>query len=149
MQQNFLRILRAFDACGRATLDLNALASHLAEPPAALRATVAQLVQEGFLRSADSPDEFRRTEAALLALAGPRDATLYTRRGCHLCDDAKAVILPLLREFGGTLREVDVDSDPALRDAYSNDVPVIFLGSRKVAKHRVDPRQFRRQLASS
>jgi hypothetical protein len=33
-----------------------------------------------------------------------------------------------------------------LRERYTNDVPVIFLGSRKIAEHRLDPVQFRRQL---
>jgi glutaredoxin len=81
-----------------------------------------------------------------LAHAAPLDVTLYTRAGCHLCEEAKAVMAPLLAEFGATLREVDVDSDPALRARYGNDVPVIFLGRRKAAKHRVDAAQFRRRL---
>ena len=72
--------------------------------------------------------------------------TLYTRPGCHLCEEAKAVIAPLLRESGATLREVNVDEDPALKERYSWDVPVIFIGARKAAKHRVNAEQFRRQL---
>jgi glutaredoxin len=76
----------------------------------------------------------------------PLEATLYTRPGCHLCEEAKAQIAPLLRAAGVVLREVNIDADPALRDQYGFDVPVIFLGARKVAKHRVDLRQFRRQL---
>jgi glutaredoxin len=81
-----------------------------------------------------------------IARAGPREVTLYTRPGCHLCDEAKAVIAPLVREFGATLREVNVDADPVLRERYGGDVPVIFLGARKAAKHRVNAEQFRRQL---
>lgn len=76
----------------------------------------------------------------------PLVVTLYTRAGCHLCEEAKAQIAPLLREFGAELREVDIDADPALRAEYDYDVPVIFLGDQKVAKHRVDLAQFRRQL---
>ncbi len=72
--------------------------------------------------------------------------TLYTRAGCHLCEEAKQQMAPLLAEFAAELREVDVDADPTLRERYTNDVPVIFLGERKVAKHRVDLPQFRRQL---
>ncbi len=78
--------------------------------------------------------------------AAPLVVTLYTRAGCHLCDEAKQQMAPLLAEFGAALREIDVDSDPALRERYTNDVPVIFLGERKVAKHRVDLAQLRRQL---
>ena len=85
-------------------------------------------------------------EDARLAAAGPRDVTLYTRPGCHLCDQAKAAIAPLLSECGATLREVNIDEDAALKERYGWDIPVIFIGARKVAKHRVDPAQFRRQL---
>jgi glutaredoxin len=76
----------------------------------------------------------------------PRDVTLYTRPGCHLCEEAKAAITPLLREFGAILREVNIDEDPELRERYGWDVPVIFIGQHKAAKHRVDVVQFRRQL---
>jgi len=86
------------------------------------------------------------SEDARLAAAGPREVTLYTRPGCYLCEEAKAAMTPLLREFGATLREVNIDEDAALRERYGWDVPVIFLGARKVAKHRVDLEQFRRQL---
>ena len=74
------------------------------------------------------------------------EVTLYTRKGCHLCDEAKSQMAPLLREFGARLREVDIDADESLRALYDVDVPVIFLGERKVAKHRLDLAQFRRQL---
>ena len=86
------------------------------------------------------------SEDSRLTAAGPREVTLYTRPGCHLCEEAKAAMAPLLREFGATLREVNIDEDAALRERYGWDVPVIFLGARKVAKHRVDVEQFRRQL---
>ena len=84
---------------------------------------------------------------AVRADARSREVILYTRPGCHLCDDAKAAIAPLLREFRATLREINIDDDPALKALYGSDVPVIFLGARKAAKHRVDLKQFRRQLA--
>ena len=74
------------------------------------------------------------------------EVTLYTRKGCHLCEEAKEQMAPLLREFGARLREVDIDADESLRALYDVDVPVIFLGERKVAKHRLDLAQFRRQL---
>ena len=85
-------------------------------------------------------------EDARLAARGPRDVTLYSRPGCHLCEEAKAAIAPLLREFGAVLREVNIDEDAVLRERYGWDIPVIFLGQHKAAKHRVDLAQFRRQL---
>jgi glutaredoxin len=85
-------------------------------------------------------------EDTRLAASGPRDVTLYTRPGCHLCDDAKSAIAPLLQEFGATLHEVNIDNDPVLKERYGWDIPVIFIGQRKVAKHHVDVEQFQRQL---
>lgn len=79
-------------------------------------------------------------------IGGSLEVTLYTRPGCHLCDEAKSQMAPLLAEFGARLREVNIDADPELRERYNVDVPVIFLADRKIAKHRIDPKQFRRQL---
>lgn len=85
-------------------------------------------------------------EDARLASAGPREVTLYTRPGCHLCEEAKTAIAPLLAEFGAVLREVNIEEDPVLKERYTWDIPVIFIGLRKVAKHRVNAALFRRQL---
>ena len=88
----------------------------------------------------------KHAEDARLAAAGPHDVTLYTRPGCHLCEEAKAAIVPLLREFGAALREVNIEGDAVLEGRYGWDIPVIFIGARKAAKHRVNVEQFRRQL---
>ena len=85
-------------------------------------------------------------EDAKLARGGPRDVTLYSRPGCHLCEEAKVAIAPLLREFGAVLREVNIDEDAILKERYGWDIPVLFIGAHKAAKHRVDLAQFRRQL---
>ena len=92
------------------------------------------------------PETYARTEDGRLQLAGPRDVTIYSRPGCHLCEEAKKQIAPLLAEFGARLTEINIDEDADLRAKYDYDVPVIFLGARKAAKHRVDLKQFRRQL---
>ena len=84
-----------------------------------------------------------------LAGAGTREVTLYTRPGCHLCEEAKSAIAPLLRECGAVLREVNIEGDAVLEERYGLDIPVIFIGSRKAAKHRVNVEQFRRQLGES
>jgi glutaredoxin len=81
-----------------------------------------------------------------LGASGSRDVTLYSRPGCHLCEEAKAAIAPLLREFKAVLHEVNVEEDPLLQERYGWDIPVIFIGRHKAAKHRVDLAQFRRQL---
>lgn len=76
------------------------------------------------------------------------ELTLYTRAGCHLCEEAKQQLAPLVREFGLIYSEVDVDSDPALTARFGEEVPVVFLNERKVAKFRVDVKPLRRRLES-
>lgn len=135
------KILAAFDRPGALVLSLADFGE-----PAAVCGAVAQLVERGWLRPAETPGAYARTEDGRLQIAGPRDVTIYSRPGCHLCEEAKMQIAPLLREFGARLTEINIDEDAQLRARYDYDVPVIFLGARKAAKHRVDPVQFRRQL---
>jgi glutaredoxin len=85
-------------------------------------------------------------EDVRLSAAHPLDVTVYSRPGCHLCDEAKIVIQPLISEFGASLREVNIDEDSEIAERYCWDIPVVFIGPHKAAKHRVDPLQFRRQL---
>jgi glutaredoxin len=135
------KILAAFDRPAAHTLSL----ADFGEDAATDR-TVANLVERGFLRATDKPGTYARTEDGRLQLAGPRDVTIYSRPGCHLCEEAKQQIAPLLAEFGARLSEINIDDDAQLRARYDYDVPVIFLGARKAAKHSVDLAQFRRQL---
>jgi len=44
------------------------------------------------------------------------------------------------------MEEVNIDDDPALRDRYGNDIPVIFINGVKVFKHRVDSLEFKGKL---
>ena len=85
-------------------------------------------------------------EDVRLRTTGALEITLYTRPGCHLCEEAKATIGPLVEEFGARLREVNIDEDRDLTDRYGWDIPVLFVGTRKVAKHRVNLERFRRCL---
>ncbi|MGH9862002.1 MAG: glutaredoxin family protein, partial [Candidatus Acidiferrales bacterium] len=55
---------------------------------------------------------------------------------------------PLVREFGLGLREVDVDTDPELKARFGEELPVLFLDDRKVAKYRVDVARLRHTLES-
>jgi glutaredoxin len=135
------KILSAFDRPGARTLPLAEFGD-----TAEVRGVVALLMERGWLRGAGKSDAYELAEDGRLQLAGPRDVTLYSRPGCHLCEQAKSQIAPLLAEFGAALTEINIDEDPILRARYDYDVPVIFLGARKAAKHRVDLAQFRRQL---
>jgi hypothetical protein len=83
----------------------------------------------------------RRPEAA----AVPR-VVLYHRDGCHLCDDALAVLDRERRRHGFTLEVVDVDGDPGLVDAFGDHVPVVAVNGRVRFRGVINPVLLRRLL---
>jgi glutaredoxin-like protein DUF836 len=87
----------------------------------------------------------RAVKASTEPHSGP-DVTLYSKVGCHLCEEAKSAIAPLLREFRATLREIYIEGDAILMERFGCDIPVIYIGRKKAAKHRVNLERFRRQL---
>jgi glutaredoxin len=70
------------------------------------------------------------------------EITLYTRAGCHLCDEAKQV----LQDAQAIFQEVDIDTDLDLRARFNEEVPVVFVAGKKAFKYRVDPAELRRKL---
>jgi glutaredoxin len=75
------------------------------------------------------------------------EVTLITRVGCHLCEVAETQLRALAAELGFGYREVDVDASPALRDEYSDRVPVIVLDGKEHGYWRVEEQRLRRALA--
>jgi len=74
--------------------------------------------------------------------------TIYTRPGCHLCDDMKAVIKRVAQASPQpvTLEEIDISSDPELERRYGEEIPVLLLANRKIAKYRIADRDLTRML---
>lgn len=77
----------------------------------------------------------------------PRVVVL-SRAGCHLCDVALDVVAQVCADLGEDYAVVDIDSDPALRARHSDDVPVVSVDGRVIARWRVSPQQVRVALAS-
>ncbi|MDZ5622694.1 glutaredoxin family protein [Nocardioides bizhenqiangii] len=73
--------------------------------------------------------------------------TLYSRPGCHLCDDARAVITAVCAELGEEYVEISIDDDPALQSRFAEEIPVTFVDGRQHDFWRVDPARLRRALA--
>ena len=67
---------------------------------------------------------------------------IYSRPGCHLCDEAKAVIKGAGCSDRFTLEEVNIDSDAELLEKYKHDIPVIAIDGVESFIHRVDPQEF-------
>ncbi|HEX6928232.1 MAG TPA: glutaredoxin family protein [Gammaproteobacteria bacterium] len=66
------------------------------------------------------------------------ELTLYSRPGCHLCDDMATALLPLLRPAGHTLQTVDIDTDPDLQHRYGWRIPVLVLDGEVICEGRLD-----------
>ena len=79
--------------------------------------------------------------------AEPR-ITFYSRLGCHLCDDARAVVARVCADLGESFVEVDVDSDPDLEDRFGEEVPVTFVDGRQHDFWRVDEGRLRAALGA-
>ena len=72
--------------------------------------------------------------------------TLYGRPGCHLCDDARAVIARGCDDLGESFTEVDIDSDPVLLDRFGHEIPVTFVDGAQHDFWRVDETRLRAAL---
>lgn len=68
---------------------------------------------------------------------------VYSRPGCHLCDEAKAAIENSNCSDRFTLEEVNIESDRELLEKYKYDIPVITIDGVETFIHRVDPKEFR------
>ena len=71
---------------------------------------------------------------------------IYSKPGCHLCDEAKAEIVKLRSRFTLEIHEVNVEEDPSLSEKYRYEVPVVFINGRKVFKYKVDGEKLARRL---
>ena len=72
--------------------------------------------------------------------------TLYTRAGCHLCEDAKAVLDAARCKADFRLEVKDIDGDPELRRLYTDEVPVIAIDGKKAFKYRLTVDEFLKKL---
>jgi glutaredoxin len=74
--------------------------------------------------------------------------TLYSRPGCHLCDELKAVVARVARTTPLALDEIDISTNPALEANYGLEIPVLLVNGKVAAKYRVGEDELRRILAA-
>lgn len=74
---------------------------------------------------------------------------IYSKKGCHLCDEAKEK----LREFAGRypleIFEIDIEKDSEIFAKYQYEIPVVFLEGRKLFKFRIDDRKLEKAIRSA
>jgi len=74
--------------------------------------------------------------------------TVYSREDCHLCEEALDTIRGVRADVpvDVVVEVVDVDTDPALREAYGDRVPYVLVDDRPAFKFRVDAEALRERL---
>jgi hypothetical protein len=74
--------------------------------------------------------------------------TLYSRPGCHLCDEMKAVVQRAVHAMAApiSIEEIDISTDAALEARYGLEIPVLLIDGRKAAKFRVTDGELLRVL---
>ncbi|MDQ6640953.1 MAG: glutaredoxin family protein [Actinomycetota bacterium] len=71
---------------------------------------------------------------------------LYSKPGCHLCDDARAVIERVCADLGTSYDEVDITTSPDLVRDYGEEIPVTLVDGARHDFWRVDEQRLRRAL---
>ena len=74
--------------------------------------------------------------------------TLYSKPGCHLCDDARAVIERVCADVGESFVEVSILDDPELQRRYAEEIPVTLVDGAQHDFWRVDESRLRAALAA-
>ncbi|QTX03612.1 glutaredoxin family protein [Agromyces archimandritae] len=79
--------------------------------------------------------------------------TLIGKPGCHLCDDARAVVGEVVEEVRAgrrapsiTVEERSIEDDAGLAAKYAEEIPVVLVDGRMHAYWRVDPERLRKAL---
>jgi glutaredoxin len=78
--------------------------------------------------------------------------TLYSKPGCHLCDDARVVVAQVCEELGESFEEIDITAGPdagALQETYGEEIPVTLVDGRQHDFWRVDPDRLRKALTGA
>lgn len=76
--------------------------------------------------------------------------TIYTRPGCHLCEEMKVIVERVVRETRteAQIQEVNIASDPDLAERYGLEIPVLLVNGKRAAKYRVSEKELTRILMS-
>ena len=82
----------------------------------------------------------------------PVTVTLVGKPGCHLCDDARAIVQKVAAETGADVEELDItaeDFDPALKEEYWEQIPVTLVNGKRHDFWRVDADRLRKAIGAA
>jgi glutaredoxin len=75
-----------------------------------------------------------------------KTVTLFGRPDCHLCDEARAVLMRIRRSHPFRLEQIDIETDHAIFKRYLERIPVIALDGEELFDHFVDEEALKRKL---
>ncbi len=75
-----------------------------------------------------------------------RQVQIYSRHGCHLCEDALSTLKVLQKELNFEIEEIFIDGDPDLEKKFGEQVPVIQIDHKQHDFYRIDPLRFRKSF---
>jgi len=75
-----------------------------------------------------------------------RRVTLYTKKGCHLCEEARGLLLRLREEYDLAIAEVDIESERGLEKIYGSLIPVVALEGGRIFHSKISESQLRQAL---
>lgn len=76
--------------------------------------------------------------------------TIFSKPGCHLCDEMKATVHRVLSTYSNgasiAVDEIDISNDAALLEQYGLEIPVLLIDGKKAAKYRVSEADLTRMI---
>ncbi|MEI6294574.1 MAG: glutaredoxin family protein [Actinomycetes bacterium] len=75
-----------------------------------------------------------------------RQVQIYSRQGCHLCEEALRTLEVLQKELNFEIEEIFIDGDPDLEYKYGEQVPVIQIDQQPHDFFTVNPARFRKSF---
>jgi len=72
---------------------------------------------------------------------------LYSRRGCHLCEDMENLLPTYLEEAGLSLNTLYIDNNPILEQQFGSLVPVLKAGEKEICHYFLDVKALQQYIS--
>ena len=72
--------------------------------------------------------------------------TIYSKKGCHLCEVAMQKLLEIRQEFPFSLTEIDIEKNEELFQKYKYLIPVIEIDGKEVFNYKIDENKLKELL---
>ena len=74
-------------------------------------------------------------------MSGQTTVTLFSKPGCHLCEEVRLLLDELQPSSGYVIEEIDITGSADLFARYRHEIPVVLMNGVEIARGRIDDRQ--------